>query len=315
MAHGTTARVTALSRAFRRDVAAFVDATHLASRREARGVHRTRVAARRLTEALPLVGAAAGRSTRDVRADLRRMRRALGPLREMDVARDLLADFAREGTALASAVAHVDAACGRARDDAGLRIARRLRQLGLSGLVGRLDALAGELDAAPPEAPLAAAGIARLRRRARALVAAIDRASLVYAPAALHKIRIAAKKLRYLLELQRATLGPRPADIRRLRRLQDLLGQLHDAHTVQMRLRCLDTGADFARRRALAAFDRALETRCRRWHGETLRALPAVRRLAIALALEAPFLLAIGRPGRPARGRVRPIVSRDRASA
>jgi CHAD domain-containing protein len=60
---------------------------------EAEGVHKARVASRRVREALPVVLAQAppGRSAR-LRRSFRRVTRALGPLREMDVTLHLLDD-------------------------------------------------------------------------------------------------------------------------------------------------------------------------------------------------------------------------------
>ena len=49
------------------------------------------------------------------------------------------------------------------------------------------------------------------------------------ASGALHDMRIAAKRLRYVLELSEPVLGPKAvADAKRTRRLQDVLGEIHD---------------------------------------------------------------------------------------
>ena len=55
---------------------------------------------------------------------------------------------------------------------------------------------------------------------------------------ALHDMRIAAKRLRYVLEMTRPALGPEAAkQARTAKRLQDLLGQIHDCDEMLPRVR------------------------------------------------------------------------------
>src|SRR5215207_3014977 len=71
-------------------------------------VHQARVASRRLREALPVLGARADEQAVD-RAGrrVRRITRALGPVRELDVTLLLLAELAHKGTAPKRAIARV----------------------------------------------------------------------------------------------------------------------------------------------------------------------------------------------------------------
>ncbi|MDX6697070.1 MAG: hypothetical protein QOE65_467 [Solirubrobacteraceae bacterium] len=94
---------------------------------------------------------------------------------------------------------------------------------------------------------------------------------------ALHDMRIAAKRLRYLLEVMEPALGPgaKPG-ARRARELQDLLGEIHDADVmlprVEARLAGLGAGPDDPAYRALAVL--AADLRARRAAGfERFRAL------------------------------------------
>src|SRR5262245_28849831 len=85
--------------------------SHAWSRVEAGDVdalHRSRVATRRLREALPLVKGR-GRERRRLRRDLRRVTRALGPVRELDVALALAGALATDWSELAPALDHVSA--------------------------------------------------------------------------------------------------------------------------------------------------------------------------------------------------------------
>lgn len=55
---------------------------------------------------------------------------------------------------------------------------------------------------------------------------------------ALHDMRIAAKRLRYVLELTKPALGPSAAGgARTAKKLQDLLGQIHDCDVMLPRVR------------------------------------------------------------------------------
>jgi CHAD domain-containing protein len=74
---------------------------------------------------------------------------------------------------------------------------------------------------------------ARVARRASAVRTAIDAAGAVYLPERLHAVRIALKKLRYGVELWLEAGGSKEtADLRRLKRSQELLGDLHDRHVL-----------------------------------------------------------------------------------
>lgn len=237
---------------------------------------------------------------------LRRITRALGPVREMDVSRAVLEDLARLQAWPAAAVARVDAHCERLRD------ARRAKMAdALAGLDGRLliVTLHGLADALARESPRSAASAvltARVRQRARALARATSAAGSVYAASPLHDVRIAAKKLRYALELGGKDLAWAAAGgaVRDLRRLQTLLGRLHDEQTVQHRVREVAAAVtDRGLQRTLGTMDRALESRCRAWHGQVLKVLPQIERLTRGIVRRVPFRLGPRQVGRPARMR------------
>ena len=75
---------------------------------------------------------------------------------------------------------------------------------------------------------------ARLVNRAKALTVAMAAAGHMYAPEQLHQVRIAAKKLRYALELAKdAGIRSATARVRAVKRAQDTLGRLHDLQVLQ----------------------------------------------------------------------------------
>ncbi len=70
---------------------------------------------------------------------------------------------------------------------------------------------------------------------------------------ALHDMRIAAKRLRYVLELTKPALGePAGKGARTMKRLQDVLGEIHDCDVMLPRLRrheAVDAAVELAARR------------------------------------------------------------------
>ena len=75
-------------------------------------------------------------------------------------------------------------------------------------------------------------------------------------PRALHDLRIAAKRLRYLLELT----GPGDA-VKRLKRLQDLLGEIHDCDVHLPAIRALARASAEREARGLRTLARHFATR------------------------------------------------------
>jgi CHAD domain-containing protein len=125
--------------------------------------------------------------------------------------------------------------------DAGFRAAREALENDLPKLV---DSLSEQLasywqrqSVAEPSAPKSTAAVTgeALIDHGKRLARAIDRAASPGEFDAAHRARIAAKRLRYLLE----TLNGKPATaalVKRLTDLQDVLGIVHDSHRIANRL-------------------------------------------------------------------------------
>jgi CYTH domain-containing protein len=142
----------------------------------------------------------------------------------------------RHGGAARSAVRDAMADFARART----RLARRLATVELP--VRSVDARSGPT--------LADAIAARLGERGDVLRA---RLAEVHAPedaGPAHAARIAAKRLRYLLEPAAPHVEGGVALLEQLERMQDVLGELHDAHVMAVELRAAleDVAAEEARR-------------------------------------------------------------------
>ncbi len=251
-------------------------------------VHQARVASRRLRGALPMLGASADAHALDrVDRRVRRITRALGPVRELDVALSLLAELEGRGSASATAI-------GRVRDAVTAERSKRRRDMLDEITPSRLDKLRRRLvDVAAPEthrgapADTVAEAIAQSGQRARRLRAAIERAGGIYLAERLHRVRIEAKKLRYALEIQRELKHARSrVHLTRLKTQQDLLGRMHDLEILIDRTRAVQAAMAPRNRRGMAELDaliRVLEDECREGHAIYMHARPALLKLCEAV--------------------------------
>lgn len=197
-------------------------------------VHDLRVAIRRLRVGLSVLRDMVGRHRRrQIDAELHRLQRGLGPVREWDVLRGDLAHAARRHPRASELRAQLTRqrahALRKARRRLTGRRAKRLRRH-LRKLRVRL------LGVATRPAPARLAGALRalaretLGRRlgiVEALASTLD----VDDPKATHRLRVQVKKLRYAAELF-APMFPAPrtrAFLLVLKQVQDELGHAHDA--------------------------------------------------------------------------------------
>jgi CHAD domain-containing protein len=294
-------------------VAALIEHLDGARAGEVVGVHQARVASRRLREALPLAAGAAGAVTvRRARRAMRGLTRALGPVREMDVALGLLDDLQAAYPLLSDPI---DATRRLVTDE---RMARRVvmvAALAPEAAGAAIDAVAAVREGViSRDRPWRGVAARRVVARGRELGAAIDRAGILYNPDALHVVRIAAKKLRYALELAVELRMARAARaVRTLRRMQDLLGEMHDYQV-------LSRFAAEAAAQGTAILVKGeqqlvvlLLRKCLRIHAQYLRLRPGLTAVADQVAERFTALTAVRRPRHP--GRRRRARRRPRATA
>jgi len=301
------------------------------------GVHDMRVATRRLRACLTVFtpwldpGALAR-----ISPAVRTLTRALGRVRELDVLRLRLADLATTATPQrALAIECVDARLARRRSRARARMMARFAKVDLDRLQGRLHRLTVQLarpvpaaaEAAPADGDArafdASEGASATDPPIADLLAAIagpvlEEARDVSAPAlseeigtassaeALHAVRIAAKKLRYTLEIVAPYLGGAgPAAVKKLRAVQDRLGDFHDDTVLDDTLRpeierALERGRPLlagelralraSRRRALLRDERAVRREIAKLHEDGFVALLAGALEAAGVTLPSPSL-------------------------
>jgi CHAD domain-containing protein len=233
-------------------------------------LHALRTAVRRVRVLLSETRELPGRGARArLEARLRRLTRASGALRDLDVL--------AAGRPRAPGLGALRAVLARRRER---ERARFLRVLARPELTHALAPAVAAPDDVRPGAALAGLAARRARRRRRWLCARgapLD----AQAPAEeLHELRIQARKLRHLLEVLEGAFPARArsAWLERVSRLQRCLGQLHDAHVAARELgraaRALPRGAA-ARRAVAACIERCArrEARARARFAQRLRAV------------------------------------------
>jgi CHAD domain-containing protein len=242
-----------------------------------RAIHQARVATRRLRELLPVLQLEP-KAAQKLGKRLRKATRRLGRLRELDVALAHVTQAGGQGRAAGKAALSRIASELRAERKALLkRGAKRHTWSDLGRIARKLDAAAGaaargKLDSRRWRWVIEA----RIAHRAVLLRRAIEQAGTVYLPERLHGTRIALKKLRYGVELGVEAEGLKSrSDLRLLKRMQDVLGSMHDRQVLIERVReaqaALTPVTDATAWREIDAVITGLEDDCRRLHGRFMR--------------------------------------------
>jgi CHAD domain-containing protein len=143
-----------------------------------------------------------------------------------------------------------------------------------------------------PETPQPAAALeeaaGQVGRRAARLAAAIQHAGGLYLADRLHAVRVAAKKLRYALEIERELKRSKStARITQMKRLQDLLGRMHDFEILIDRTRKVQAELAASDRKLTTELDtliRALEGECRTDHARYMRRRASILKLCETLS-------------------------------
>lgn len=274
---------------------------------DATGVHQARVASRRLRAVLPILGASPrDPEIRKLRKEIRALTRALGPVRELDVALESLAETAGSQPDQVEALAQVRPRLEAERAAAGDHL-DRVRHVDLDRLAARvMDVVPEQAGRAAPRRT-AARVAERLGARSRDLERAVRACGTLFSMAQLHAARIALKKFRYALELgERAGRFRLTATLRTLKDFQDQLGHLHDLHVLASRIRdCACT--DAAGHRDLELVALGLDEEMRRLHSAFLAerhrltpVLARARRVRVQLGMLATRMVTAPAPSRGA---------------
>jgi len=194
-------------------------------------VHQVRVAGRRLRVALPLLARKDdSRAVRRAVKVLRRLTRAVGSGRDMDVVLGLFQDRL---DALRSTSAEQRALLSRlraARARSRAQVAEDILDIDIDGLRRNLRRLqrAGAADG-----PSALGRLRTLReQQGAALLRGFSQVGERYRPEALHALRRRVRRLRYAAEIEDAVRGEDTRAPALWKRLQDAIGVIHDHHVL-----------------------------------------------------------------------------------
>ncbi len=256
---------------------------------DVRALHRARVASRRLRELLPMLQLEPSRAHK-LNRRLRKVTMRLGTVRELDVLLLLIDELHVSRRARSGGLSRVGIAVAKSRDEARKRLASKLPIADMSRLGRKLDQLVEELRAIETSGWKTAARswrwavAARVTARASRLTEAIQEAGAVYLPERLHAVRIALKKLRYAVELlAELGAGVTAADLRALKRGQDLLGHMHDLQVLMTSVRKVQASLMPPNLTIWRDFDAlvvSLEDDCRHLHAQYMRSRDALTAVA-----------------------------------
>lgn len=232
------------------------------------GLHKARVATRRIREALPIVAVAASApKVKKVSKKMRALTRYLGPVRELDVELEILEDKQRPVGASERVIETVYRAIAERRQALRDELVDNLPVSDVKKLLRKLEKI-GRKNGDERETQWRGALATRLMRRAKSLAATLHDAGPLYAPERLHAVRVSTKKLRYALEVAHE-LGVAGAAVlvRMVKRHQERLGQLHDLQMLLKHVR-ETVGSSGSQTSELTAYAESLDKACRRLHAD-----------------------------------------------
>lgn len=202
------------------------------------GFHQGRVAIRRIREALAVMGGHYdGKALSRLGTALASTAKVLGRVRDADVARHVV-EHVESRFLLPPVIGRLRSALAREQLAARRRAIKEIETLDAPRLHKELQAARRSGRFWQPRSPAWRSTIRRhVAARAHEVRSAIAHAGGVYFPNRVHNTRIAIKRLRYALELARATGTFRvPRSLRVLRKVQGALGDAHDREEVLARL-------------------------------------------------------------------------------
>lgn len=304
MAHATTVTAATLARALDAASKALIARWPKVYEGEPPEIHRARVASRRWREVLAVVIAAVSRPhAAELRREVRRITRSLGPVREMDVAiEELIRAAALHGRPL-DETERLQAQLERIRVDRRATMRAEVSDINPAWLRSHGREVVSHLGQAWVSDAAWRRVVGELvGKRAADVEAAVASCGTMYVPRRLHAVRIAVKKLRYALEIARAAGEPDLGrSIAALRRVQGDFGHLHDVQVLLEHVRGLAVPRAVTPGSNGTTLVDVLERDCRTLHARLLKRFETIDRLARKAG---DVGRTMRRPGRPSMARL-----------
>jgi len=193
-------------------------------------LHQGRVATRRLREILPLCACEVPRGlAKRAQRRVGRVGSALGGVREVDVSIGVVDEIIKAGRVDVVAARWLRQYLKDEREERRERMLDRLSSINVPKLERDLADVARVLGMRQQTDRWAQMLAVRIEQRSKTIQRAVGEAGALYVSDRVHRVRIAAKKLRYALELAADTGEARTRTaVRKLKEIQDVLGRLHD---------------------------------------------------------------------------------------
>jgi CHAD domain-containing protein len=194
-------------------------------------IHQMRVAGRRLRVALPLLARKPhGRRVRRGRRILRELTRSAGTSRDLDVGAALFEARLAEQGEIAAERRLLRQRLRSARSRSRVRMAEALMDIDIARLRRDLRVVVSR------RSELVFTALLRVRdardARGSAILESLAALGETFDPAALHRLRIRLRRLRYAAELTEKLTGQTSEAPALFRQLQDVLGHVRDAHVL-----------------------------------------------------------------------------------
>jgi CHAD domain-containing protein len=236
------------------------------------------------------------RKERRVRKLMRRVTRGLGKLREADVLAELLNKVSDPTPDGRVGVGQLREQLQASHDRIFKKPKRRRLGRLLRRAVHQLEQLAdGWADRGSSlERQWRRALDLRITMRVHGLLQAMDDAGIEAVPERVHRVRIAVKKLRYVVELaEELARTPPSIELRRLTRTQSLLGRLRDRQVLLgagATVRASLARRNLRERKDLGELLTDLEAKCQRLHATYVRSRAGLHRVCQNLLARTPHV-------------------------